>query len=607
MSREQTASIPKPATALASQEKDPEHKAGGLAFWQFLVLTVPAVLAAYLIYLYAVDIPWGDQWYAESMLFEKMATHTLGISDFFRLHNEHRIFFPRLIMFGLGVLTHWDTRAESLMIWLLMGACVFSICYLAKRNNNGGMRGAFSQLLAANLLLFTPLQYENLLWGFQIGFLLPIAAMAACVCLTASSRPPVTFVAAAILCTISTFSIASGFICWILVLPLVAATGGDAFRQLGRWWAMFLGLFLLEEVLYFTGYVKPTVHPSLLECFIHPLRALGYFLAYMGGGFGGGMIFHTAATAIICGAILMALFSWCLVVLWHRKDERPLLSELFPWLILSTYGICNGLITTVGRSGFGIDQALCSRYVSFSVFLPIGLVFIIPRLLGRMEEDPRSGVKPAVLRWMFGLFTLALILVFILGFSRSIRKWEGFQHEFLTAKAVVETINLVDEPAMVLASTGQAAAPLRKSANLLEELDYLRPRLLRSKAIRGIGDPESKGDIRFGAIQRFGETVSGQLAVLGWAFLPAKHRPADAVLLTVDDPSGKPVIFALASVQGATQEIATQTEDPAYARCGFSKGIPPARRPPAGSTLKAWAFDAEENHAFRIQGEGRAQ
>src|SRR5205823_6120927 len=71
-------------------------------------------------------------------LFEKMQDGTLGVADFFAQHNEHRIFFPRLIFFALGRLTHWNIRTELWVVWLLALVCLFSIRQMAGPSRTGG-------------------------------------------------------------------------------------------------------------------------------------------------------------------------------------------------------------------------------------------------------------------------------------------------------------------------------------------------------------------------------------------------------------------------------------------------------------------------------------
>jgi hypothetical protein len=104
---------------LAQRERAPNEQKGGpfgRPALTFLVLTLPALWVGWLIYRYGVDTPWGDEWDTTRLLVEKMQAGTLGLGDFFAFHNEHRIFFPRVLTFALALFTHWNVRVELLMI-----------------------------------------------------------------------------------------------------------------------------------------------------------------------------------------------------------------------------------------------------------------------------------------------------------------------------------------------------------------------------------------------------------------------------------------------------------------------------------------------------------
>jgi hypothetical protein len=86
-------------------------------------------------------------------LFEKMADGTLGFADFYEQHNKHWIFFPRLISFFLGRLTHWDVRAELWVIWSLTLICLFNIRQIASEVCAAFLQGQVGeeQLVAQSL------------------------------------------------------------------------------------------------------------------------------------------------------------------------------------------------------------------------------------------------------------------------------------------------------------------------------------------------------------------------------------------------------------------------------------------------------------------------
>src|SRR5436853_1792177 len=186
---------------------------------RLLLIAAPPLLIGFLILRDGVDLPYLDQWNGTAPLFEKMAAGTLGFADFFAQHNEHRILFPRLIAFGLGRLTHWNVRAELFVIWFLALVCLFNIWELTWRS--GRKNSNFWLLFSSSVLLFSPLSFENFLWGFQIGFLLPLACVTGCIWVASSVRHPFNFVFAMALCTVCTFSIASGLSSWLLITPLL--------------------------------------------------------------------------------------------------------------------------------------------------------------------------------------------------------------------------------------------------------------------------------------------------------------------------------------------------------------------------------------------------
>ena len=150
-------------------------------------------------------------------------------------------------------------------------------------------------LLGTNVLLFSPLQWENLLWGFQIGFFLPLATMTACLWVAPSLRRPFDFLATMVLCLISTFSIASGFASWFLTAPLLLLWNRKT-RARGEkiWWLIWASVGIVSVCFYFHGFVRPAAHPSPMVAIEHPLLAVQFVLAYLGNPFCSGTAFEQA-------------------------------------------------------------------------------------------------------------------------------------------------------------------------------------------------------------------------------------------------------------------------------------------------------------------------
>ena len=95
----------------------------------------------------------------------------------------------------------------------------------------------------------------------------------------------------------------------------------------------------------------------------------------------------------------------------------------------------------------------------------------------------------------------------------------------------------------------------------------------------------------------------GEIALAGWASLPAPDRQADVVLLCVTDAQGEPQIVEMAPVGSPRPDKAAALGEPA-ATCGWALRAPIGtflgRQTPA--TVTAWAFDAEHRELFPLAG-----
>src|SRR3989440_4893555 len=71
-------------------------------------------------------------------------------------------------------LTQRNIRAELLFLALI---CLFNIWQMTRRSGWKGSTRSFWILFSSSVLLFSPHNHDNFLWGFQIGFLLPLACV----------------------------------------------------------------------------------------------------------------------------------------------------------------------------------------------------------------------------------------------------------------------------------------------------------------------------------------------------------------------------------------------------------------------------------------------
>lgn len=558
----------------------------GEATWRLglaLSALLPAGLLLALILAHAVDVPFWDQW-GTARFFGEAARGTLTPANLFSPQNEYRQFFPHLVFVVLGRLTGWDVRAEMLLSFLL--ACLVCLCVhrLGKITVGGGARQRLLPFLASCLLIFSPVQYENWLFGIQVVYFVPVLCVAACLVVASSGLGArIKILLCMLLATVATFSSANGILCWLVAPPALAASfapgevGSGARR---RWAAAWAAGLALNAALYLHGLGRPEGSPAALPS---PPDALAYFFAFLGGPFALGP--RPLAVALAAGAALCALYAAAALYVWRRRDAA-LARRAAAWLMLGAFSVMTAALVTAGRAGFGVTQALSSRYTTFALYLAVALAHLAPLALEELRARGRAGWARAGARLAAGAalcLALAHPLVTALVVKHGMRPT---RRERLHMKACVMFSSVVEDECASLLTTEPPL--MRREAAELDRLGYLRPPLARSARLGELahGTP-ARGE--FASLERAGD---GRLVAAGRALLPGDGRPADAVLLAYEDGGSGPIVFALAEVGGPD----------AGAPDGWRKSLSLGRLPSARITISAYAFDSLEGKAFKLDG-----
>ena len=192
----------------------------------------PAFVVAWHVGENAVDIPVWDGWERGELL-EKQHDGELAFADLYAPHIEHRMVFPRLAMLALNALTGGDVRWEIAMTFLTVIASSLCFYYLLGKALPQG-RWRYLAGLAINMVLFSPLQYQNFLWAAELAFMLPLACLAFCLAVSVSQLPTVAkFGLCVLAATVGMHSFAHGILIWVAVLLL--EQGFASFLPSRRW------------------------------------------------------------------------------------------------------------------------------------------------------------------------------------------------------------------------------------------------------------------------------------------------------------------------------------------------------------------------------------
>jgi hypothetical protein len=294
-----------------------------------------------------------DEWGSHALLqrFEQGGNWLLALVQ---QHNEHRVAFTRLIFLGNDLAFGGHRLPLLLLNWLVMAATIAALAIHWRRRQPVGSWGFSLWLVAASCWLFHPAAGGVWLWAFalQIPLCQLFFVLAVLTCAQARASGPGLWCAVA-LAVASVLSSANG----LITLPVLVAM---AVGYRARWAtkAVLAACTLLVTGAYFVGYRRPP-HGQALAW--GPTESLSYFLAFLGAPFGVNHVGVAAAFgALGCMILGGALF------LWLRRRHTRDWESLAPWFCLMAMPLGSAAMGALGRTGFGVEQALQSRYLVVS-------------------------------------------------------------------------------------------------------------------------------------------------------------------------------------------------------------------------------------------------
>ena len=420
-----------------------------------VLILLPAALGYLYVYLFGVNVVYGDEWRIAN-LFEKLASDKLKLAHLFAQLNEHRIFVPRVIILSLGSLTKWNTVAEMYVTQTLLLVTLF-VLFVAF---SGSIRSRSHLLLFApvSFLVFSLRQDENMLMGLLMQFVLVLTfAVVAFYFLQILRRKPsskLAFPAALVSATLASLSSAQGLLVWPVGFAqlLVSQPSRRAKWFLVGSWSIF---GVAEWVAYFLGYHThaQTAANRSGDLAAGPLYFLRFFLTLMGSS-----LSSWPGPALAVGALLLILAVATLLV--ATKNRNLAENSFFASLALFAFLIL--LSITVGRAERGIEQALVSRYTTYSILGVVGLY----GMLAKLYLETRSRVAAVAFAALIASVLLSLPVAYTEGIE------DGHANEVIRQRAAYVLATYKSQPDIALRSLYPNPEFVRKRAPVLERLGY---------------------------------------------------------------------------------------------------------------------------------------
>lgn len=351
------------------------------------LLAVPAVAIGVMIAAWAVNMPSWDEWEMVPVLAHLHAGHFVW-ADFWNQHNEHRVLFPTLLLAGLAQLDNWNIVVECLCS-LAVAALSFALVVGTARRTRIASAGF---LIVASVIWFSPAQWDNWLWGWQIEWFMNVLGLMAVVFVLAQlaggtlrARSVALLIGGGVL---AQFSLAGGTLVWPIALAVMVLMGAERRHVLA-----VVGAGAIALIANYWHYTSgDSQGPS--QVLHHPTYYVHYVLNYLGSPL---QIPGSATTAPIAGALVLVLFLAANALL--VRLNRQAFVRMLPWSALGTYAIGNAIVTGVARVRFGSAQALASRYTTISSLLILAtaaLLLTLHRQLRGARTEWRVDLARAV-------------------------------------------------------------------------------------------------------------------------------------------------------------------------------------------------------------------
>lgn len=326
------------------------------------IIVAPSIFTLYSIHKYGVNVLFMDEWEMVPLV-EKHIDGTITFTDLFAQHNEHMPLFPRIVMLGIIELTKFNSVDEMYFSWILS---VLAFALIIKMY----MYGKYSNFSISSLLLFlpvsslffTPRQYENILWGWEIEwYMVVLGVIVSVYFLNKADKVDYNFLIALISGIVASFSTMNGLLVWVLGVVIIIAKNENKKILLITWGVIGSCIYLL----YFWNWVHPSYHPKI-----------GFDISYFLANIGSPLVWDIT-DSINAGALLLVIYiiTLSLLVVYNKTKENIV------WISFVLFSLLTSIMLTFGRSGFGVEQAISSRYTTCTLLGIIGIYIILSKTL----------------------------------------------------------------------------------------------------------------------------------------------------------------------------------------------------------------------------------
>ncbi|MEG4271224.1 MULTISPECIES: hypothetical protein [unclassified Microcoleus] len=560
----------------------------------FTLYLIPVFLLIGFVANFSVNVPVDDEWRLAS-LFEKIAQGNVTFNDFWALHSNHRILFPKIIIAVLAFASRWNINYQ-LCFSIGLAAITFIAMYKLSSMQVKNVADDLWHLanILTCILLFSLVQHENWLWGFQLAwFFVNLCFVAAVYALVLNHKllPNIRISIAAVFCFVASFSLAQGLLSWLAAIPAVVALEGNAVQKRKRL-ILWILLFVATCAVYSIDY-HPTRKASIISLLNKPFVVIDYFLSLLGSP-----IVRSPGISALVGLLIFATF---LFLGFHFGRKITEHREALPWLSIGLFSVLSALFITAGRAEFGAIHAIeSSRYTTNSILLLIAVV-----QLGQLFARGKSAALKRNYKLVYRVLAGLLIGIIIVNSQQAIAQTISAIIYKQGAQDCLQLINYLEpsdffnnSPESCLRVLSKKTWLVREGAAIIDKIGWRK----FAKNVEFISNTEKV----YGYLDK-PQTSDKSLAVkpndavkaAGWAVWPEKLQQPNIVLLSVGD---KKSFFANAYVNLDSPDIAKSLKSDLYNNARWAVDLSDNNLPIAQTGIKAWVYNPVDNQFVQLRG-----
>ncbi len=600
----------------------------------------------------SVDQRFLDDWELVKYLV-RFKEGTLHWRDLFAVYIEHRPVVSRLLSVAAILLGGGDMRGQNVLTLLMLLATFATMARLWIKQGTSTIRQLWFPLLICGVALFTPVQWQTLLWADCFYSVIPGMLLVISIWVAFQTWPWwLRCLLGTLFAVTGTLSFASGILLWMLPLPVMLLCGSFLNRsQRIKFTVLWLSVMTVVFAMYLNIRVQGrdtiTVEKALISLpggraltydlrnevpsqfayhqdnentmanhtpyfFEHLDEAVEFVRAFCGILLVRGAGTDTKTAAVWAGTIVLAGFAMLIYFCWRYRKEPALFRMLIALVCLGAYTPITGVLVAVGRLWAGhVYSALNVRYHAHHPQIIIALVggaFFILRHRAREHSGEASPREKAFCLCVSGI----LIGFFISGWLFGINMMDAWKSARLRNAAAQMVCKIFPGHNRYTASVAGSVDLVVDSVDALDRNGLLKTPLMRDTRLLGtlkVHKHTLGPDHAF--LNRLWKE-NGRWLCDGSASLPGTFRPTDGILFAYRIPGGEWTIWGFTQGDGLPHYLQfAMTKElwgivgkgrmwPSEVMCMWEKRPAIIADPPLGAEISWWAIDMESYQLYRI-------